>query len=217
MSTDWHEWHGRYDDPGSSLSHRLETVRDELRRALDARSGTPTHLTSICSGDGRDTLPVLADGSYDVAAVLVELDPDLADRARVDASGLASYRVEVRTADAGLLSSFNGIPPADVFLACGVFGNITDDDLETTIAALPSLLAPDAVVIWTRGATLGDGELSAYGGDPSDLVRDLFAHHGFTEERFVRPSDAGFRVGVHRLTATGTCDPAADRMFAFAR
>lgn len=217
VSTDWRQWHEHYDDPASGLARRLAVVRDEVRRLLNGRGGARTQVTSICAGDGRDLLPVLASMEADVDAVLVEIDPDLADRARatIAASGLA--RVEVRTGDAGLASRLAGVPPADVFLACGVFGNITDSDLEATIAALPAFVAPGGAVVWTRGASLRDGELSDHPGDPADLVRELFTRHGFTEETFVRPADADFRVGVHRRSVDAAHVPPPERMFSFAR
>lgn len=217
MSTDWREWHGRYAVPFSSLSRRLETVRGELRRVLHERRTVHTQLTSICSGDGRDTLPVLAELSTDTDVVLVEIDEQLADTARETAKALELDRVDVRTADAGLLSSLDGVLPADVFLACGVFGNITDADLDATVSALPAVLAPGARVIWTRGARLGLDEISDHSGDPSELVRTVFAESGFVEEAFVRPDDAGFRVGVHRLDRSPSRQAPPDRMFTFAR
>ncbi|MER7555413.1 class I SAM-dependent methyltransferase family protein [Nocardioides sp. NPDC126508] len=217
MSTDWQQWHEHYDDPASGLARRLATVRDEVRGLLTRRRGAPVRVTSICAGDGRDLLPVLASTDREVDAVLVEIDADLADRARSDAVASGLSRVRVRTADAGLSSTLAGLPPADVFLACGVFGNITDADLETTIGALPAFVSPGGAVVWTRGASLGDGELSAYAGDPADLVREVFARHGFTEETFVRPVDADFRVGVHRRPADASQVALPERLFSFAR
>jgi hypothetical protein len=217
VSTDWRQWHERYDDPASSLVRRLENVRTEIERLLADRGGARTRVVSICAGDGRDLLPVLAAADGEVDAVLIDLDADLAERARADAASLGLDRVEVRTGDAGHASVLTGLPPADVFLACGVFGNITDSDLETTISALPALVAPGGAVIWTRGAHLGDDELSAFEGDPADLVREIFARHGFIEESLVRPDDAGFRVGVHRRSADASSVALPERLFSFAR
>lgn len=217
VSTDWQQWHEHYDDPASGLARRLATVRTEVRDLLIRRQGAPTRVTSICAGDGRDLLPILASTDGDVDAVLVEIDTDLADRARVTAAASGLARVMVRTGDAGLSSTLAGLPPADVFLACGVFGNVTDADLETTIGALPAFLASEGAVIWTRGASLGDGELSAYAGDPADLVREIFARHGFIEETFVRPADADFRVGVHRRAEGVSRVALPERLFSFAR
>lgn len=217
VSTDWRQWHECYDDPTSSLARRLATVRNEVERLLEDRRGARTQVSSICAGDGRDLLPVLATMDGDVDAVLVEIDSELADRARAATAAMGLARVEVRTGDAGLASTLSGVPTADVFLACGVFGNITDSDLEMTIRALPAFVVPGGAVVWTRGANLGDDELSAYPGDPADLVRELFDRHGFTEETFVRPADAGFRVGVHRRSADAAQVAPPERMFSFAR
>ena len=53
MSRDWHAWYDEYDNPDSSLSRRLETVRASLRTVLQAADG-PVRLVSLCAGDGRD-------------------------------------------------------------------------------------------------------------------------------------------------------------------
>ena len=53
---DWQVWHRDYDDPDSSVSHRLVEVRERLAGALAARPG-PVRLLSLCSGDARDTAP----------------------------------------------------------------------------------------------------------------------------------------------------------------
>jgi hypothetical protein len=212
---DWHEWHTAYEDPASSLSRRLEAVRSELARILAARSDRATQLVSICAGDGRDTLPVLAAADSEVSAVLVELDAELAGAAGGAADRLGLRDVHIRQADAGVVDTFDGIPRADVFMACGVFGNVTDADLRRTVQTLPQLLAPDALVIWTRGSPSSDP--SGYEGEPADMVRDVFAACDFVEDRFIRPDDADFRVGVHRLVGTPTTRVPGATMFRFVR
>ena len=166
-------------------------------------------LISMCAGDGRDVLPVLArhPRGRAVRAVLAELDPELARRARETAAELQLPDVDVRTGDAGRADTYRGTAPAHVLLACGVFGNITGADVRRTVAALPSLLVPGGIVIWTRGR--GDG-----GPDASARVADCFAEHGFHELAFTSPSDARFRVGMHRLDGTGS-QPVPDRLFTF--
>lgn len=202
---DWHRWHRAYDDPASSLSHRLDVVRTQLDHALsrlDAGGPATPTLVSLCAGDGRDTLPVLARRpDRRLRALLVELDATLADAARESARDLGLDDVLVRAADAGHTRSFADFCPADVLLVCGVFGNITDADVDRTVGRLPMLLTPGATVIWTRGRHGGRGDPPAAGSDPSERVRDLFASSGFDETAFVRPPDMAFRVGVNTLRA----------------
>lgn len=216
MARDWLDWHTSYDDPTSSLSRRLEVVREQLRIALtESPIAGELRLASMCAGDGRDTLPVLASTTREVRAVLVELDQQLSGSARRSAVELGLDRVEVRTADAGRTDAYEDAVPADVLLACGVFGNVTDADVAQTVAALPMLLAPGGRVIWTRGRRVDGYDPSEVDGDPSEYVRRLFGSAGFEEVAFVRPDDAGFRVGVHRFT--GSAEPYAPgrRLFSF--
>src|SRR5207248_7957225 len=136
---DYERWHRPYDDPDSDLSWRLRTVQGHLAAALDRYPG-PVRVLSSCSGDGRDLLEVLgrrADAGR-VEAVLLEVHPVIAERARRSAAALAA-RVEVRTADAGGTDAYLSAVPAEIVLLVGIFGNISDPDLARTIATAPAL------------------------------------------------------------------------------
>jgi hypothetical protein len=61
VSRDWHEWYRDYDDATSSLSRRLGVVRSQLASLLAAAAPGPVRLLGLCSGNGRDTLPVIAE------------------------------------------------------------------------------------------------------------------------------------------------------------
>jgi Methyltransferase domain len=207
---DWVRWHHDYETPGSSLARRLVVVQQLLVRALTT-ADDPPRVLSMCAGEGRDALPVLAAHRKASVATLVELDPVLAGRARRAAAALGLDGVQVHEADAGDPASYQGTEPVDVLLACGVFGNIGADDVGRTIAALPALLKPHGTVIWTRGR--GDEAEQ----DPSEAVRDRFAAEGFTEVAFVRPEDARFRVGMCRWNSNHRppAPPPGGRWFEF--
>lgn len=214
VGSDWIAWHSEYDDPGSSLARRLHVVQRELRRVLTSADldETPFKLISICAGDGRDVLPVIAAAQRDVRALLVELDPHLAGWARRAVTEFQLPHVEIRIADAGMTDAYVGFGPAHVVMAGGVFGNISVADARVTVEVLPRLLHHRGVVIWTRGR--GDGT-----DDPSSGIRELFAQAGFTELSFTAPDDVRFRVGVHRLDAPKTAAGpvrAGTRLFTFA-
>ncbi len=214
MTRDWHEWYREYDDPASSLSERLAVVRSRLSSLLAAAAPGPVHLLGLCSGDGRDTLPVVAESGVQVTAVLVELDAELASAARESAARLGLGAVEVRIADAGDTSCAVDAVPADVVMACGIFGNITDDDIARTVATLPTLLAPGGAVIWTRGHR-APHDPSRRAGDPAEHVRSMFAAAGFEEVDFVGPEHRSFRVGVHRWPGPSAPYRPGARMFDF--
>ncbi len=137
---DYVAWHEQYADPGSTLPRRLAMVREALHGELDARPG-PVRVVSLCAGDGRDLLGVLAerDDAARVSATLVEVLPELVDRARDAAAGLAA-EVEVVAADAGRSDTYAGLAtvPADVVLLVGVLGNLADADVGHPSPRCPS-------------------------------------------------------------------------------
>ena len=136
---DWVAWHEPYDRPGSSLQRRLELVRLRIGRALDGAPPGRVDVISMCAGQGRDLLGVLAGHPRrgDVVARLVEADPRNATRARETASAAGLDRVDVVTGDASVTTAYAGMVPADLVLVCGVFGNISDADVRNTVAQLP--------------------------------------------------------------------------------
>src|SRR5436305_2938117 len=129
---DWHAWHERYDEPDSQLARRLVVVQDRIARFLDAAPPGDIRVLSMCAGQGRDLLGVLEHHPRrsDVSALLVELDPRNASAAREHAARAGLSRVEVVTGDAALTDHYVSHAPADLVMACGVFGNITPEDIE---------------------------------------------------------------------------------------
>ncbi len=101
---DWAEWHRDYDDPGSLLSRRLELVQGRLRAELDRAPAGDMRLISLCAGQGRDVIGVLAGHPRrdDVRARLVELDERNVAAARQAAQAAGLHGVEVLQADAGI-------------------------------------------------------------------------------------------------------------------
>jgi hypothetical protein len=99
--------------------------------------------------------------------------------------------------------------PADVILACGIFGNVSDDDVRMIISCLASLGAPGATVLWTRARE--------HHRDFSQDIRQMFANSGYVEEAFYAPYDVKYRVGVNRLVAPPQPFRRGLKMFQFLR
>ena len=210
MGTDWQAWHASYADPDSDLSRRRRSVQRQITGWLDGRDDDRLRVVSACAGDGRDLLEVLAarPDRARVTATLLELDDGLAESAERYAAthGLA---VDVRRHDAGASDSYTGAVPADLVQMCGVFGNVTDDDLRATVQTLPELCTPGATVIWTRGRFAA--------GDLTGEIRAWFGEAGFDEVAFDAPSNTKYRVGTHRLVAAPRPLTPGRRFFRFTR
>ena len=273
---DWAAWHEDYDDPGSALARRLAAVQTVVRQALDRSPPGPLTAVSMCAGQGRDLIGVLASHPRggDVRARLVEIDPrnvafaersarqagltvlkpagagvgptvltpadpgggltvstpadagsarqaGRTDIASADTASAGPARppvtapagagragpagIEVVTGDAGLMRHYRDLAPADLVLACGVFGNLTDADVLRTVEACARLCREGGTVVWTRHRR------------PPDLVPvigDWFAARGF-EPVYVSDPAAGFGLGAHRLCHPPKALESGDRIFTF--
>jgi hypothetical protein len=200
---DWVRWHEAYDEPGSSLARRLAAVQRLIRAFLDEHPPGPIRVVSMCAGQGRDILGVLDDHPrrQDVTGRLVELDPRNAQAARERAPA----GIEVLVGDAAQTANYAGAVPADLVLACGVFGNISDGDIQRTIASLPGFCSAGGAVIWTRHR------------EPPDLVPTVcrwFEEAGFRPV-WVADRDAGYGAGMHVYAGPAKELPVDARLFTF--
>jgi hypothetical protein len=188
----WVRWHQFYEDLESPLSVRLRLVQAAFARALDEAPPGPVSVVSLCAGQGRDVIDVLADHGRraEVRALLVELDPDLVAFARNRAAeaGVA-MQVKVVEGDAAQSRWYADAVPAQVVLVCGVFGNISQEHILNTVGALPGFCAPGATVIWTRHRREPDRTPDILG---------YFETSGFELVSFDAPEGYVLSVGTHR-------------------
>jgi hypothetical protein len=109
------------------------------------------------------------------------------------------------TADASVTDHYEGLVPADIVLACGIFGNITDEDIERVVEFCPQLCATGGTVIWTRGR------------DEPDRVPKIcawFEERGFDRQWVSDPAE-GFGLGAHRFTGRSRPLALGESMFDF--
>ncbi len=205
---DWVEWHRDYDDPGSLLSLRGERVQGHLRAELDHAPAGDIRLISLCAGQGRDVIGVLAGHPRrdDVRARLVELDERNVATARQAAQVAGLDGVEMLQADAGITDVCVGAVPAGIVVVCGLFGNIVVSDIQATVAALPSLSASGALVLWTR---------HRMSPDLTPAIRSWFMEAGFREEAFDVSHDGFMALGAHRLAGEPAALVPGQRLFTF--
>jgi hypothetical protein len=207
VADEWQEWHRGYEGD-RPLAQRLRIVQNRIREALDRRPAGMIRVISLCAGDGRDLLGVLSSHprASDVRARLVDLSPELvqAGRERVSREGLT--RIDFQLGDASTTDAYAGFVPADVVLACGIFGNVTDSDIQGTIAHLPELCASGATVIWTRGR---------FEPDLTPTIRRWLVDAGFRELSFVAIPNSTASVGANQLGTTPQPFRPGVRLFTF--
>jgi len=91
-------------------------------------------------------------------------------------------------------------------MVCGLFGNISDDDIRGTIAELPYLVGANAPAIWTR---------HRLDPDATPMIRQWFTAEGFEEIAFDTSEGVALGVGTARFTATPKAFRPGRRMFTF--
>ena len=206
--TDWQAWHRRYDDRQSSLSRRLSVVQERLEELVCGGAGV-RRVLSLCSGDGRDILPVVArqPGEHRPEVVLVEHDAHLAAMAERRAADVG-VATTVVVGDAGSAETWRDVVPVDLLMLCGIFGNVSEADIRTTVEAARGMVVPGGSVIWTRGHVTGP--------DLRPQIRQWFAEAGLTEIAF-DAEPMGYGVGVNRLASDARATPHSGRLFSFVR
>ena len=209
---DWKPWFAAYDDPTSPLARRLAVVRDGVSRALDEAPRGPIRILSLCAGQGRDVIPVVAahPRRADVTARLIEFDPEIAEVARGAAAeaGL-SGTCTVVTGDAADPAAFADFGPADLLLLCGIFGNISDADIRNTVARAAELTARGGTAIWTRHRREPNLVPSIHG---------WFAEAGFTKLWESDPAlPESVYVAGHRLDRDPAPPSGGAKLFTFVR
>ena len=208
---DYRAWHDQYDNPGSALAERLRTVQRRLAELLDSAPSGPVRVISMCAGQGRDVLTVLPrhPRRADVRATLMELDPENVRVARATAAAEGLTSVEVVEGDASISDTFESLGPADVLLVCGIFGNVSDTDVENTVRTISMLCKPGAAIIWTRHRREPD---------LTRRIRRWLAEAGFAELTFDALDNAS-RSGVGMARLVGPPEPwrPGHRFFTFIR
>ena len=207
--TDWFDWHRRYDSI-DGYQQRLALVQKRIADHLDAAPPGPITLLSICAGQGRDVSGVLARHPRrdDVRGLLVDLDPRNTARAIADLDEVGATGVVVETSDAALASVYRDVVPADIVLACGIFGNVSDADVQACVKSLSMLCAPGATVVWTRHR--GEPDLTP-------TIRTWFEEAGFDEIGFDGVPDGPQSVGANRLRVDPLPFDPTKRFFEFIR
>jgi hypothetical protein len=208
---DYRAWHQDYDDPDSALSQRLTVVQQRLRERLSAAHPGRLRLTSMCAGQGRDVIPVLQrhPRGRDVEAALLEIDSENVEVARRLAAEAGLVNVTVIQTDASTSDPYRPYVPADIVLACGIFGNISEADLRGTVRNLSMLCAEGAAVLWTR-----------HWKEPAVVsqIQQWFAKSGFWNLSFdALDNDRKMGIGVAQLMAGPIAFQPGYRFFTFLR
>jgi hypothetical protein len=206
VTSHWQQWHAPYEDPTSSLSRRLAVVQRQIARTLDEAPPGRIEIFSVCAGQGRDLIDVLATHPRgdDAHALLVELDEGNVRWARERATQL-SVPCEIVQADAAESALYTNFRPAWLAVVCGVFGNISDDDIQATIGAMATMVRAGGSVVWTRHRL-----------EPNLVpsIRQWFHDSGFEEAEYEDVVDSSAAVGRHRLV-NPTVNAVPEQLFEF--
>jgi hypothetical protein len=117
-------------------------------------------------------------------------------------------QIEFMNGDATLATKYVGAVPADIAIACGVFGNLADEgELNRLLDNLSFLSKQGAFVIWTRGHSNG----IPY----SETVRKILRASDFEEVNFQLTATGDMGVGLHRYLGENLPQPKEQQLFVF--
>ncbi|MNQ86568.1 hypothetical protein D3C85_1017660 [compost metagenome] len=125
-----------------------------------------------------------------VHSYLVEIDAKLARESERTASDKGLQNVTVVNGDASLLRIYSDVIPADLILLCGIFGNITNEDILNTIESLAQLSKQGTRVVWTRN--LRHPEVVP-------MIRHSFIANDFKEVDYRTTSDDLYAIGIYEF------------------
>jgi len=207
---DWVKWHQLYETEPSRM-FRLKLVEQHLSDCINDIPAGAFKAVSICAGDGRDIIGALSGHSRrkDAWVRLVETDQNLVEAGReaVGSAGLAE-QMEFLLGDATMTSAYSGMAPADLVVACGVFGNVREQQLSQLVGHLPQLCQAGAYVVWTH-------YLSSTGMRRIELIRGFLRAAGFIERQMDFSDQAGHLVATHHYEGRGLPLVDNSRMFEF--
>ena len=207
---DWNLWHKHYDKTNSDLALRLRVVQEQINEILPEKLENNYQIIDICAGDGRDLIPVLAKypNSRLVNSFLVEIDKELSDKSKDLATHENVTNISFVASDASLSAVYIDDIPADLILLCGVFGNISDTDVEKTISNLSMFCKSGTKLIWTRNRREPDA---------TPRIRKLLIDNDFSELVFIAPDNNTYAVGVNEFKGTPKPFDKLTKLFTFIR
>jgi hypothetical protein len=210
QETHWASWHQDYTAPTSPLSQRLVVVVSRIQQAVDLLPSGPIRVISVCAGQGHDVVLALQNHprAPDVTGCLVEWDEHNVHQAAAALRAAGLHGVEAIRADASDVDVYRDMPNADLLLLCGIFGNVSDEDIQNTITHASSLCAPGAFVIWTRHRRAPD---------LTPRIREWFGQAGLEELAFTSPGENSFSVGMNRLLEQPSGPVPGRKLFTFLR
>lgn len=175
-SEDWAKWPDRYDD-SLPLQVRLAAVRAQVSAFLDECPPGPVRILSLCSGDGRDVLPVVSAHARlrDVEVWCIDANAKTLDRGKESARQAGLQRkTHFVQADAGLAASYADVVPADLVILSGMLGHLTSHDALNLFHRLPALCRTNGSVLWSRlNRGIGNRQIPA--------LREVLRESGFEE------------------------------------
>jgi hypothetical protein len=191
---------------------RLAAVQDHLRECLDQAPPGAVRIVSLCAGDGRDVIGVLATHPRrdDVRAWLVERDGDsvAAGIERRRAAGLDDQVVFIQ-GDATDYATYRDLLPCDIVVVCGVLGHVLPEERSTLVERLRAFCKPRGVVIWVRGVKQGMARYCEF--------QSLFESHSFERGRETLTAEGQWGICNHAYVGLPCKAPQSGRIFQFRR
>src|SRR5690606_15461460 len=184
----WQKWHDKYKSD-DNLKNRLLAVQKAIKSCLPKDNNEIYTILDLGAGDGRDIAEALKNypKPANIQGLLVEIDEVLAAQAMQAMQNAELTNLKVIVGDASSIKNSASTVPVDLVLLCGIVGNISDEDVEKAIKALPMLLKPGGKVIWTRNRREPD---------KTPVIRELLKSNDLDEVQYIAAENSIYGIGV---------------------
>lgn len=147
---DWSKWNLFYEDKITTQYHRLIAIKQYIKNILLSEENNT--VLNICSGESRDILQTLVElEMLDVPVYSIDTHTNSINNSMLYANEHNLLNYNAICEDASLSDTYieYNVPRSKLIILSGVFGMLSDIEINRLLKSLPMFIKNDGYVVWT--------------------------------------------------------------------